>query len=177
MGLCCWESWTDGKAGYCVCCVPRWARWSAGQVRGEVLKTKVFSGQSLGSKGSDTRVIFSHIIVVLKSRWWLFLVASAVPLISTSLPSGVVCKRNGHRRSRARAGERGPGAPAPRSARGLTGLRAWVTQGNASVFQHFNRLNLMNFPRGQNILVPAVRFVNTYERRGAGQTLAGPVYM
>lgn len=79
--------------------------------------------------------------------------------------------------SSARAGEWGPGAPPPRSARGLTGLRAWVTQRNASVSQHFNRQNLINFHRGQNILVPAVHFVNSYELRGAGQTLAGRFYM
>lgn len=56
-----------GESGIvCVCSVPRWARWFTGQVRGEVLKMQASPRQSLGSKGSDTHAVSSHIMVVLR---------------------------------------------------------------------------------------------------------------
>lgn len=56
-----------GESGIvCVCGVPRWARWFAGQVRGEILKIQAFPSRSLGSKGSDKHAVSSHIMVALR---------------------------------------------------------------------------------------------------------------
>lgn len=160
-------------------------------MRGEVLQTKASSSQSLGSKGSDTHAGSSHIMVALKLQRLLFLVASAVPLIRTSRiePCLRVSFKKGAKRARERkrGGLRRPARPGPGCPRaggagsrghlraaqptGARSSRAQMARENASVFQPFKGLNPMTFHRDQNILFPAVHFVNSHERRGAGQTL------
>lgn len=63
-------------------------------MRGDVLKTKAFSSQSLGSKGSDTRAILSRIMVALKFAKIIIAgsqcCAALQHLRDRALPSGVV---------------------------------------------------------------------------------------
>lgn len=85
---------------------------------------KAFSSPSLGTKGSDTCAVLSHIMVVLRLRRLLFPVASAVPLIATSRIEP--CLQVSLRKGAKHAVERGSGAARPGPAcpaRGLRGLQ------------------------------------------------------
>lgn len=62
-------------------------------MRGEVLKTKAFSRQSLGSKGSDTRAILSRIVALKFAKIIIAgsqCCAALQHLRDRALPSGVV---------------------------------------------------------------------------------------
>lgn len=81
---------------------------------------KAFSSPSLGSKGSDTHAVLSHIMVALRLRRLLFPVASAVPLTATSRiePCLQVSLRKGakHAVERKRGDAARPGPACPRAA-------------------------------------------------------------
>lgn len=72
---------------------------------------KAFSSPSLGTKGSDTCAVLSHIMVVLRLRRLLFPVASAVPLIATSRIEP--CLQVSLRKGAKHAVEKGSGAARP----------------------------------------------------------------
>lgn len=82
---------------------------------------KAFSSPSLGTKGSDTRAVLSHVMVALRLRRLLFPLASAVPLIATSRiePCLQVSLIKGakHAVERKRSGPARPGLP--------VGCRGW----------------------------------------------------